>query len=183
MTKIQTVFWNKGVSAKAIQLLKLGKNIDGSYRGIQPLPANFSMGTNPRIEKFVLINTEVDLIAFLSSPIGERESFRGFKLLITNDESENFYLQLDYRVIIWQLLDSSEELRDAMEVQTLPKSPRLLGLNTLVHSTRAVRLFKDLEYNINSFVILHELAMPLKGTTREVGGKWDKIHSPAKWTA
>ena len=183
MTKIQTVFWDKGVSPKAIQLLKLGKDIDGAYRGIQPLPANFSMGTNPQVTKFVFIADQVDLVAFMTDPTGSRDTFKGFKLLITNDASESFYLQLNYRVILWQLLDGHEDLQNAMGVEQLSSSPDGLNLKSLKHTVKAVKMFKDLELNLNSFIVLQDLVMPIKGTVKEVGGKWNKVHSPTKWKA
>ncbi len=181
MTKIKQVFWDKGVSAKAVQLLKLGKEVDGNYRSIQPINNQFSMGENPQVKKFVFISSEVDLVEFLSSPEGTRDSFKGFKLLITNNASENFYLQLNYRVILWQLLDRYAELQEAMELETVPASPAELDLKKLKHSISAVKLFKKLELNLNSFILTEELAMPIQGITREVGGKWNKVHTPTKW--
>ena len=131
MTKIKTVFWDKGVSPKAIQLLKLGKDIDGAYRGIQPLPANFNMGTNPKVTKFVFIADQVDMVSFMTDPSGSRDTFKGFKLLITNDASENYYVQLNYKVILWQLLSEHEDLRTAMGVEQLSSSPEGLDLKSL----------------------------------------------------
>ncbi len=181
MTKIKQVFWAKGVSAKAIQLLKLGKEVDGNYRSIQPVNAQFNMGVNPQVKKFVFISSEVDLVEFLSTTEGTRDNFKGFKLLITNDASENFYLQLNYRVILWQLLDRYSELQEAMELETIPSSPEELDLKQLKHSISAVKLFKKLELNLNSFILTEELAMPIQGIEREVGGNWKELHTPKKW--
>lgn len=181
MTKIKSIFWNKGVSPKAIQLLKLGKDIDGNYRSIQPVNSQFNLGTNPQITRFAFISTDKDLVSFLSSTTGDRDSFRGFKLLILNDENENFYLQLNYRVILWQLLDSSKKLRKAMGLKQSPTTPDGLNLKALNQSVKAVKLLKTLELNLNSFIIEDDLYMPIQAIDREATGKWKEVHTPIKW--
>ena len=180
MATIQSIFWTTGVSGKAVDTFKLGKNIEDEYRSIQPIHPQFNMGTNPVIDRISLIKDSYDLISFMTDPSGKREEFKGFRLVIVNDEGESYFLQLGYRVMMFQALQLSADLRKAMGVTKLPKTSKGLNLKSLKHTTTAVAMFKDLEYNFNTFSVLEDLYMPLKSEVKDVDGKWGELHTPIK---